>query len=137
MNMAGAEAARLLHELRTHQIELELQNEELRRSQVMLDAERARYFDLYDLAPVGYCTLSASGLILQANLTFARLMGVAREALTMRPISRFMVKEDQNVFHLLRTNQTATDEAQSCELRMVKGDTTQFWAHLALSLIHI
>ena len=129
--MAGAEAARLLHELRTRQIELELQNEGLRRSQVMLDAERARYFDLYDLAPVGYCTLSASGLILQANLTFARLMGVAREALTMRPISRFMVKEDQNVFHLLRTNQTATDEAQSCELRMVKGDTTQFWAHLA------
>jgi hypothetical protein len=57
---------RMLHELRVHQIELEMQNEELRQAQALLDTERARYFDLYDLAPVGYCTLSDAGLILQA-----------------------------------------------------------------------
>ena len=64
-----ADAAQILHELRVHQIELEMQNEELRRAQAELDAVRARYYDLYDQAPAGYCTLSEPGLILiSANL---------------------------------------------------------------------
>jgi len=57
-DMSPEERRRIIHELRTHQIELELQNAELRRAQIELDASRARYFDLYDLAPVGYCTVT-------------------------------------------------------------------------------
>ena len=62
-------AQRVLHDLQVHQIELEMQNVELRRVQSELDAERARYFDLYDLAPVGYCTVTDKGLIKEVNLT--------------------------------------------------------------------
>ncbi len=86
---------RTLHDLRVHQIELEMQNEELRRLQGELESARERYFDLYDLAPVGYCTLSAAGLILESNFCAARLLGRAREALCRRPLSRFILAEDQ------------------------------------------
>ena len=88
-----------LYELRVHQIELEMQNEELRRAQAELDAARARYFDLYDLAPVGYCTLSEKGLILEANLTIATLLGVARSALIKQQLTRFIIKEDQDIYY--------------------------------------
>lgn len=120
-----------LHELQVYQIELELQNEELRRAQLALDAERARYFDLYDLAPVGYCTLSEQGLILETNLTAANLLGVARSELVKRPINRFIIKADQDIYYLCRTRLLESGQAQSCELRMVRKNGTQFWAHLA------
>ena len=86
-----------LHELRVHQIELAMQNEELRRAQVELEASRARYFDFYDLAPVGFFTISEKGLILEANLTAANLLGVARGALANKPITRFIIKEDEEI----------------------------------------
>ncbi len=79
-----------LHELQVHQIELEMQNEELRRAQRELEASQARYFDLYDLAPVGYCTLSEQGLILEVNLTAATLLGVTRSTLVKQPLTRFI-----------------------------------------------
>ena len=81
------EARQLIHELRVHQIELEMQNEELRRAQVELDATRAKYFDLYDLAPVGYMTVSEKGLILEVNLTAANLLDMTRGALAKQPFS--------------------------------------------------
>lgn len=86
---------KLLHELHVHQVELEMQNEELRRAQLELEESRILYRDLYDLAPIGYCTLDDEGLILQANLTAATLLGVAREALVKQPIRRFIAKEDR------------------------------------------
>ncbi len=109
---------------------MEMQNEELRRVQVELDASQARYFGRYDLTPVGYCTVSETGLILQANLTAATLLGGARRALIKQPISRFIPKEDQDIFYLLMKQLIATGGPQACDLRMVKYDSTQFWAHL-------
>lgn len=70
--------ADLLHELQVHQIELEMQNEELRRAQSALDVERARYFDLFELAPVGYLSLGEGGKVLEVNLTAASMLGVTR-----------------------------------------------------------
>lgn len=120
----------LLHELQVHQVELEAQNVELRRTQLELDALRERYFDLYEQAPIGYCTLSVKGLIQQANLTAAILLGVTRGVLIKQPISRFILKADQDVFYLFSKQLIETGEAQSCELRMVKKDGTQFWTSL-------
>jgi PAS domain S-box-containing protein len=122
-----------LHELRVHQIELEMQNEELRRAQAALESARARYFDLYDLAPVGYCTLSEPGLIVEANLAAATLLGVTRGALVRQPLSRFIVREDQDIYYLHRKRLIETGEPQSFELRLVKHDGTQYWAQLALA----
>lgn len=126
------EATRLaLHELRVHQIELEIQNEELRRAQAETDAIRERYFDLYDLAPVGYITLGDKGLILEANLAAVALFGVGRDTLVNRPLFKFALKEEADSYYWFRKQLVETGEPQSCELQMVKGDGTPFWAHLA------
>ena len=128
----------MLHELQVHQIELEMQNEELRRAQVERDASWERYFDLYDLALVGYVTVSEPGLILEANLTACTLLGlgrgkVAASSLVGQPFFLFIQKEDSNVFHLVQKRIFETGEPQACDVRMVKQDGTQCWAHLATS----
>ena len=118
------------HELKVHQIELEMQNEELRRIQKELEAAKARYFDLYDLAPVGYCTVGKEGLILEANLTAASLLGTVRSALAHLPFTQFIMKEDEDIYYFHRKQLFETGDPQTCELRMVKGDGELFWAHL-------
>lgn len=119
-----------LHELRVHQIELEIQNEELRRAQLELDALRARYFDLYDLAPVGYCTVNERGLITEANLAAATLLGATRSALVKQAISRFIVGADQDLFCLYRKLLLESGEPRVCELRMASPGGIPFWARL-------
>jgi PAS domain S-box-containing protein len=121
-----------LHELRVHQIELEMQNDELQRTQAELAASHARYFDLYELAPVGYCTLSDKGLILQINLTATTLLGVARGALLKRTFSHFILNEDNDIFYRLRRQLSEQGMTQTAQLRMKNGDTA-FWAQLTVS----
>jgi PAS domain-containing protein len=82
--LSPAALRQMFHDLRVHQAELEMQNEELRAAQAALDTAQARYFDFYDLAPVGYLRVNARGLIEQANLTTASLLGMARDALIRR-----------------------------------------------------
>jgi PAS domain S-box-containing protein len=131
LDVLSPETARLLlHELRVHQIELEMQNEELRRAQLELEASQARYFDLYDLAPVGYFTLSDTGMILEANLTAATLLGVARAALARQPLSRFIYREDQDIYYRHRKLLFETGAPQVCELRLVRNEGAPFWARL-------
>lgn len=133
--LSPEEARLMLHELHVHQVELEMQNEELRRAQVELNAAQARYFDLYDLAPVGYFTINEKGLILQANLTAADLLGVARSSLVKQLLTRFILKEDQDIYYFHRKQLIESGEAQACELRMMPEDGTSFWAHLAATSV--
>jgi PAS domain S-box-containing protein len=128
--LSAEKARQMLHELQVHQIELTIQNEELRRTQAELEATRARYFNLYDLAPVGYITISEKGLIQETNLTAATLLGVARGTLVNQPVTRFIQKEDQDVYYRHRKLLIETGEPHACELRMVKKDGTAFWARL-------
>lgn len=124
------ETRRLVHELQVHQIEVEMQNIELLRVQEELETSRARYVDLYDLAPVGYCVLSEEGLILEANLKAADLLGLARGALVRQPIAKFILKEDQDTYYLYRRHLFETGEPQACELRMTSRDGPPLWIHL-------
>jgi len=121
------------HALQTQQVELEVQNVELRESQEALEILRARYFDLYNLAPVGYCTISEPGLILEANITAATLLGLTRGGLVKQPMFRFIFKEDAGIYYRLREQLTKTGEPQMCELRMAKDDRTPVWVQLSIS----
>ena len=121
---------KMVHELQVHQIELEMQNAELIRSQAELDAVRARYLDIYNLAPVGYFILSLEGMILEVNLTAADMLNLPRAAIVKKPIISFVHPEDQHVYYLHRRELLATGKPQPCELRMLKGDGTAFWGLL-------
>ena len=134
--LPAEETRRLLHELRVHQIELEMQNDELRRAQQEIEASRVKYFDLYDLAPVGYFTVSEKGLILEANLRGADLLGVGRNRLVRQPLTRYIVAEDQDVYYLHRKRLLETGVRQVCELRMFHRDGTPFWARLETAAAH-
>jgi PAS domain S-box-containing protein len=88
----------LVHELQVHQIELELQNEELRQTQAKLEENRTRYMKLYHNAPVGYVVLNKSGIIRESNATFARMTGVESPQIDGRPFTDFLVSDDQAIF---------------------------------------
>lgn len=123
-----------LHNLQVHQIELELQNEELRRTQLELTAARTRYFDLYDLAPLGYCTVSEKGFILEANFAAGVLLDIPRKSLVGQRLSRFIHKTHQDTYYLFRQGLLDSGVRQSCELEMLKPDGTLVWVQMALGV---
>ena len=125
----------LVEELQIHQVELEMQNEELRRTQMELEQARDRYVDLYDFAPVGYFTISDKGMILEANLAGATMLGEERRKLINHPFSRFVHRDDQDIFYLHQKQLIDTKTRQGCELRLVKEDGTQFYGQLECVVI--
>ncbi|MBF0460582.1 MAG: PAS domain S-box protein [Magnetococcales bacterium] len=126
---APLSADQLEHELRVHQIELEMQNEELRRTHIGLTISHDRYVDLYDFAPVGYLTLAVSGLIEEVNLTGAVLLGVERSTLYHDRFARFVTSADSPIWYrfLAAVRQGKT---QNCELVLQRADATLFHARL-------
>jgi diguanylate cyclase (GGDEF)-like protein/PAS domain S-box-containing protein len=132
----AADPKSMRHDLQVHQIELELQNEELRLAKDALEASHARYIDLYDLAPVGYCTVTSDkDIVVQANLTLASLLGVPRNALVNRPFSSHVMREDQDSWYLLRKQCLGSEETKSCELRIHDVQQTPFWALLSVRAV--
>jgi len=133
-SLSVEDARSLLHDLRVHRIELELQNEELRTSQEALEVARARYFDLYDLAPVGYVTIGENGIVLEANLTAAGLLDATRSTIVKQPWSRFVLPADQDIYFRHRRQLFASGAPHGCELRLLKSNGESFWVALEARL---
>jgi two-component system sensor histidine kinase/response regulator len=123
-----------LDELRIHEIELKMQNEELRRVQADLEASRARYFDLYNLAPVGYITVDDQNTIRESNLRAAFLIGVTHSTLGGRNFCQSIASGHQDIYYLARRRLLQTDELQACELKLTRVDSSPFWARLEMSV---
>jgi len=130
------QARQILADLRIHQIELRGQNEELRRTQQELEESRQRYFKLYDLAPVGYCTLNAQGVIQEINLTLAALLQMDRADLVGKNLTRFIHPQDYEVYVRFLKSLSASWKACTCEVRMFRRDQGHIQARLRASTEH-
>jgi two-component system, cell cycle sensor histidine kinase and response regulator CckA len=121
---------RLIQELDVHQIELEMQNEEIKRSQLVTEESQKKYLELYDLAPVGYLTLDEKGIMSELNLAVARFLGVAKQSLVDKPLHEFIKSEFQDLFHIHRQEVLESSTTQTCELMLRKNDGTFFHGRL-------
>jgi len=128
--MSPEKMAGLIHDLQVHQVELKMQNDELRQIQGELEKTRDRYGHLYDFAPVGYFTVSQDGVIHEANLTIAVMLGIDRSTLIGQPFTRFLLRDDQDTFYKHQQRLLEMETPQSCELRLVKKDDQEFYARL-------
>lgn len=118
--MSREDTAALIHELSIHQIELKMQNHELRRIQDELEKARDRYAHLYDYAPVGYLIVGENGQIQEANMTAASLLGVERHTMAGMWFSMFIAADSQDSFYLNRMKLFETKEPQTCELKLIR-----------------
>ncbi len=120
----------LIHELQVHQIELELQNDELRQIQEELLASQTKYFKLFNLAPVSYLTLDEKGIIVESNLTFCNLLGHSREHIIGKPLTHYILPEDQDIYYMFSKLLRNCDAKQTCELHLVAKSNLQFKARI-------
>jgi PAS domain S-box-containing protein len=121
---------RLFHALQVHQVELEMQNEELRRAQMEIVDSRNRYYELYDFAPVSYFTFDERGRILEVNLSGAELLGVERRVLLKKRFSEWVLPADQDIFYFHRSTVFNNGTKQTCELHLVKKDGSLLYTQL-------
>ena len=122
------------HELQVHQIELEVQNEELRQSHSALERSNRRFSDLYDFAPVGYVSMDRTSRIIEANLTVSLLLGIERSELIGKPFNVFVKSDDKDLFHQHRQALTP-GLSQTCEIWLKKRNDEFFFAEIASILL--
>ena len=123
-----------IEELQVHQIELKMQNEELRLAQKELNIERTRYFDLYHSLPLGCLSLSPNGIIEECNLAAAHLLGEKKEKLNNQPFTAFLSEQDADLYYLRGRDLFNSGTVQNYELRILNKNGIQFWARINESL---
>ena len=121
---------KLLHELQVHQVELKMQNDELRQAQIAMEESRDRYADLYDFAPIGYLTLSREGMITEINLAASDMLGVVRKRMVARRFSQFVADKDRDRWYLHFASVLKHEQRQRCELEFQSEDGSHFHAQL-------
>jgi PAS domain-containing protein len=112
------DAKKLLHELQVHQIELEMQNEELRQANETAETALKKYTMLYDFAPMGYFTLDSDGSICDLNFTGAEMLGEKRFSLVNSNFKLFVSEDSKPVFNDFFSKVYASDAKQSCEVML-------------------
>ena len=129
-DLNGQPTEDLVHELQVHQIELEMQAEELRRAHLTLKESRDRYLDLYEFAPIGYLTLTDKGLVIEVNLTGATLLDLVRNKMVRSRFSKFVAEKDVDQWHRYFMDVLGQNEKRSCTLTLKRGDGSEFPARL-------
>jgi PAS domain S-box-containing protein len=121
----------LMHELMVHKVELEMQNEELKSTQNIIEESRDRYVDYYEFSPVGFITLSRDGLINKINLTACLMLGVERFRVMSRRLSSYVAAHEKDRWHRLFMHIMAHTETenQAFDLEMSRDDGTLFYAY--------
>lgn len=125
----------LLHELHVHQLELEMQNNELRRAQEEIETSLERYVSLYDFAPIGYLTLSEHGVINEANLTCAKLLGKERGSILKQNFQQFVFPQDHDCWYLNFNQVLQLRKNKSFEIRMLRANGSPLYARLDCLLL--
>ena len=124
---------KILHELQVHQIELEMQNEQLQQSQASLEDVRDRYIDLYDFSPVGYLTINSDGLICELNLKTSEMLGIERNKLIQKRLALFIADHDKAQWHhhflQLKNNEELNE--QEFDLELVRNNGSTFYVHIS------
>jgi len=125
-DLKGQTPEQIAHELQVHQIELDIQAEEFKKSRLALEESRDKFLDLYDFAPNGYLTLSDKGLIVEVNLTGATLLGVERSRLLKTRFGKYIVEKDADVWNWYFINVLNQDEKKSCTLMLKRAGGSAF-----------
>ncbi len=131
----GKDSRALVHELQVHQIELEMQNEELKRAKLEAEDALTKYSDLYDFAPIGLFTLDAQGLIQEVNLAGAALLGKERRNLMTRHFRRFVAPEDLPSFDGFCKSAFGTFVKQTCELNLIRDKVPAVYVRIEGTVI--
>ncbi len=133
--LSHEEVQKLVYDLQVHQIELEMQNEELRGTLEELEASWNKYIDLYGFDPLGYLRLDQGGVILEAHLPGLRLLGIERDSLIGKPLASFVNKEDANVLYLHFRQVLEAQSTQTCDVQIIRKDGNEFRVSLESQVI--
>ena len=129
-SLQRADLEKLAHELAVHQVELEIQNEELRRTRLEVEEARDRYLDLFDFAPVGYFTLDSHNRIVEVNIEGCQLLKIDRSKILKKSFTKFIDDTESDRFHFYKRKALESENTQILELKMQRADGSPFEAQL-------